>query len=166
MKIRKPVLSELISVVGGLVRTSWTVARIGALLMMCASTAVLGAGCHTQPEASQRRVDLRTEIEPCPELELWADLLELEGNLHVHGTVRANGTRSLVEGHLEVVVRAADGTEWARDRTRYRIARRFRGGTAPAVFDLRFEGLPPQGSVVLLRHQEESGAAGTGEDER
>ena len=166
MRIRRHALPEDLTVDGCLARTSWTVGRIGAILTMCAIAAVLGVGCHTDPEANQRRVDLRTEIESCPELDLWADLLDLEGKLHVHGTARAKGTRSTVQGHLEVVVRTADGTEWARDRTSYRIARRFRGGTAPAVFDLRFEGIPPPGSVVLLRHQEESGVAGTAENER
>jgi hypothetical protein len=100
---------------------------------------------------------LSAVVEPCADLDLSVRLLDLDGDLHVHGSVRAKGMRTSVPGHVDVVVRTADGTEWASGQAhyRYRIRGALRGGPSHSAFDATFDGQPPAGSTVTLRHHGE-----------
>lgn len=87
----------------------------------------------------------------CEHIDLSARLLDLQGDLHLHGTVRSRGLHS-VPGYVDVEVRDAGGKIWAQDRAHYRLRHRPRIGPGPAFINLTLQGLPPLGSTVRARH--------------
>lgn len=93
----------------------------------------------------------------CNHVSLSTLLLDLEGNLHVHGTVSAHGSSLARSGLVDAVVRTSRGEEWARGQTRYRLEHRPRLGPGPDFFNLTFEGLPPPGSIVEVGHHHPRG---------
>lgn len=125
-----------------------------ALLM---TAATLSPSCASHGIAPEAVLGFSVVVEPCADLDLTARLLDLDGDLHVHGGVRAKGGRTSVPGHVDVVVRTADGTEWASDQANYRHRLRStpRGGTSHSTFDVTFDGQPPNGSTVTIRHHVE-----------
>jgi len=125
-----------------------------ALLM---AATILSSSCASHGTAPSSRLGLAIVVEPCADLELTARLLDLDGDLHVHGNVRAKGMRTSVPGHVDVVVRTADGAEWASDQANYRHRLRSapRGGASHSAFDAIFDGQPPAGSTVTIRHHGE-----------
>jgi len=126
----------------------------GALLM---AAAMLSPSCASHGTAPDARLGFSVVVEPCADLDLTARLLDLDGELHVHGNVRANWGRMSVLGHVDVIVRTADGAEWASDQANYRQRLRSapRGGASQSAFDATFDGQPPTGSTVTIRHHGE-----------
>lgn len=94
-------------------------------------------------------------VAACEHIDLSARLLDLQGDLHLHGTVRSLGSRS-GPGYVDVEVRDAGGELWTQDRTYYRLHHRPRIGPGPAFINLTLQGLPPLGSTVEVRHHHES----------
>ena len=128
--------------------------------MSCAllvAAAMFSPSCASHGTTPNSLLGLSVVVEPCADLDLSARLLDLDGDLHVHGHVRARRLGTEVQGHVDVVVRTADGTEWASGRASYRSARltSVRGGPSQSVFDVAFSGRPPAGSSVTLRHHGE-----------
>lgn len=121
------------------------------------AAAILSPSCASHGTAPDTSLGLSVVIEACADLDLNARLLDLDGDLHVHGSVRAKGMRATVPGHVDVVVRTADGTEWASGQASYRLRLRSgpRRGSSYSAFDATFEGQPPAGSTVMLRHHDE-----------
>lgn len=121
------------------------------------AVAALSTGCASRGTTTHSPLGLSVAVERCADLEISARLLDLDGDLHVHGHVRARRLGTEVQGHVDVVVRTADGTEWASGRASYRSARltSVRGGPSQSVFDVAFSGRPPAGSSVTLRHHGE-----------
>lgn len=122
---------------------------IGVAMTFLSSCASYG----TRPYSPLR---LSVLVEPCAELDVSVRLLDLDGDLHVHGSVCAKGKRASVPGHFDVVVRTADGTEWGRGQAHVRS--QFRGGlhAVPTrwTFDATFGGGPPDGSTVSVAHHD------------
>ena len=118
------------------------------------------AGCVSSGEATRAIERLALVITPCTDLDLSARLMDLEGDLHIHGTVRPRGSHAATSGHLDAVVRTPDGTLWASVQEQYRprIRNRPRGGPKQAAFDVVLDGMPPEGSTVTLQHHEGSHA--------
>lgn len=127
---------------------------IGTLLV---AAAILSPSCVSHGTAVDALRGLSVVVEPCTDLDLNARLLDLDGDLHVHGSVRARGMRTSVPGHVDVLVRTPDGTEWASGQANYRQRLRsgVRGKPSHSAFDATFEGQPPAGSTVILRHHDE-----------
>lgn len=121
------------------------------------SVAILSPSCASHGTAPNAALGLSVVVEPCADLDMSARLLDFDGDLHVHGNVRARGMRTSVPGHVDVVVRTADGTEWAHGQAIYRhlVRSAVRGGPSSSAFDTTFEGQPPAGSTVILRHHDE-----------
>jgi len=94
-------------------------------------------------------------VVPCEHINLSVRLLDFQGDLHLHGTVRSQEFRSGF-GQVDVEVRDADGGVWAQDRVNYRLHHRPRIGPGPAFISLTLQGLPPLGSTVEFRHHHES----------
>ncbi len=119
--------------------------------------AILSPSCASHGTAPDPLPGLSVVVEPCADLDLSARLLDLDGDLHVHGNVRAKGMRTSVLGHVDVVVRKPDGAEWASGQANYRHRLRsaVRGGPSHSAFDATFDGQPPAGSTVTLRHHGE-----------
>lgn len=128
---------------------------ISCTLLLAA--AMLSPSCASHGTAPDPLLELSVVVEPCADLDLSARLLDLDGDLHVHGNVSARGMRATVPGHVDVVVRTADGTEWAGGQADYRFRLRSgpRRGPSHAAFDVTFAGQPPAGSTVILRHHDE-----------
>jgi hypothetical protein len=122
------------------------------------AAAILSPSCASHGAAPNPSLRLSVVVEPCADLDLSARLLDLDGDLHVHWSVRARGLRATVPGHIDVVVRTADGAEWASGQANYRHRLRsaVRGGPSQSAFDTAFDGQPPAGSTVALRHHTES----------
>lgn len=116
------------------------------------------AGCASTASRATERLALF--VTPCPALDLSARLMDLEGDLHIHGTVRPRGSHTATSGHLDAVVRTPEGTLWAsvQEPYRARIRNRPRGGPSQAAFDVVLDGMPPPGSTVTLEHHEGSHA--------
>ena len=117
----------------------------------------LMAGC-VSTGASELTEQLDLVVSPCADLDISARLSDLEGDLHIHGTVRPRGSRTAASGHLDALVRTPDGTTWANVQEQYRsrIRNRPRGGPGQAAFDVVLDGMPPAGSTVTLQHHEGS----------
>lgn len=128
----------------------WFAFALLALLVGCASTG----------EASRATERLALVITPCTDLDISARLLDLEGDIHIHGTVRPRAGHAATSGHLDALVRTPDGVLWAsvQEQYRSRIRNRPRGGAGQAAFDVVLDGMPPAGSTVSLEHHEGSHA--------
>lgn len=119
------------------------------------------AGCASNGTAPDSLPRLSVVVEPCAELETSVRLLELDGDLHVHGIVRTKDKSRSVSGHFDMIVRTADGIEWARSQVHVRP--QIRGGVHSAstrsTFDATFTGIPPDGSTVSVTHHNEPHSA-------
>lgn len=127
------------------------------LLRWCASILLVSAaGCAATIGPSPATEQVSLVVTPCADLELSARLMDLEGDLHIHGTVRSRGSRTATSGHLDALVQAPDGTLWAsvQEQYRSRIRNRPRGGPGQVAFDVVLDGMPPAGSTVTLQHHE------------
>lgn len=124
---------------------------------LAAPLALFMAACATPGRSLDESRDVTIVIEPCSDLTLSAHAYVLDGEFHVHGTVRTASNQASVPGYLDLIVRTAEGEEWASARADYRnrMRRRPRGGWSSGVFDATFEDRPPQGAVVTLRHHEQ-----------
>lgn len=94
-------------------------------------------------------------VAACEHIDLSARLFDLQGDLHLHGTVRSRGFRS-GPGYVDVEVRDSGGEVWAHDGAYFRLDHRPRIGPGPAFINLTLQGLPPLGSTVEVRHHHES----------
>lgn len=129
------------------------------LLRWCAFACLASlVGCATTGGASRATEQLVLVVTPCSDLDVSARLMDLEGDLHIHGTVRLRGSRPSVAGHLDAIVRLPDGVIWAsvQEQYRSRVRNRLRGGSTQAGFDVVLDGMPPAGSTVTLQHHEGS----------
>lgn len=134
----------------------YSLQAISCALLLAAAIVVPSCASHgTSPDPV---LGLSLAIEPCADLDLSARLLDFEGDLHVHGNVRVSGMRVTISGHVDVIVRTADGEEWASEQASYRARPRSgsRRGSTHSVFDVTFEGQPPAGSTVVIRHHDHS----------
>jgi hypothetical protein len=125
------------------------------------TTLLLSPSCVLRRAGPDPSVDVTVVVEPCADLELTVRALELDGDLHVHGQVRVTGVQSGVRGHVDVFVRSPDGAEWAHDRATYhpRLRSSSHGGPLRSVFDTTFDGRPPDGSTITIRHHAEAHGA-------
>lgn len=121
------------------------------------AVAALSPSCASRGTAADSLLGLSVAVERCADREISARLLDLDGDLYVHGNVRARRLGTEVPGHGDLVVRTADGAEWASGQASYRSPRRsaVRGGPSQSVFDVASGGRPPAGSSVTLRHHGE-----------
>jgi len=95
-------------------------------------------------------------VESCQHISLSARLFDVQGDLHVHGTVRPRVRFSAAPAYVDVKVRNAGGEVWAQTSAYYRLPHRPRIGPGPAFMSLTLEGLPPPGSIVEVRHHHAS----------
>lgn len=121
---------------------------------------VFAAGCAATSETSRATEQLSLVVTPCTDLDISARLMDLEGDLHIHGTLRLRGSRTSTSGHLDALVRTPDGQLWANVQEEYRsrIRNKPRGGAGQAAFDVVLDGMPPPGSTVTVQHHEGSHA--------
>lgn len=132
-----------------------------ACVLLLATAAPL-TSCASHGIAPDPVRGLSVLVVPFVDREVSARLFELDGDLHVHGSVRARRARAAKPGMLAVVVREPGGKEWDSERVNYqlRFRRGPRGGSSKSVFDVIFDGIPPAGSTVMLRHHEEPHSGG------
>lgn len=114
----------------------------------------LVVGCAST--ASRPTEGLELVVTPCAALDITARLMDLDGDLHIHGTVRPRGSTISTSGHLDALVQTPDGELWAcaQEPYRARVRNRPRGGPSQAAFDVVLDGMPPAGSTVTLQHHD------------
>ena len=119
---------------------------------------VSAAGCAATSASSRATEQLPLIVTPCTDLDISARLMDLEGNLHIHGTILPRGGHTATSGHLDAVVRSPDGVIWAsvQEQYRSRVRNRPLGGPTQAGFDVVLDGMPLAGSTVTLQHHEGS----------
>ena len=119
---------------------------------------VSAAGCAATSATSRVTEQLSLVVTPCADLDFSARLMDLEGDLHIHGTIRPRGSHTATSGHLDAIVRSPNGVIWAsvQEQYRSRVRNRPRGGPTQAGFDVVLDGMPPAGSTVTLQHHEGS----------
>lgn len=117
--------------------------------------ALLASGCVSSGHSPDPAQDLALELPPADGLTVDAELLDVDGNLHIQGTLRTSeGIRDPERGHVDVLIVTPDGSEWIHETVRYhpKLRRHAKGGPSRAVFQVEFEGLPPADSVVQVSH--------------
>ncbi len=117
-------------------------------------------GCESTGKATRLTQQLDLVISPCNGLDISARLMELEGDLHIHGSVRTRSSGAAPSGHLDILVRTPEGALWASVEEQYRpkLRNRPRGGPGHATFDIILDGKPPTGSTVTVQHHDSSHA--------
>ena len=125
-------------------------ARGATRCLLIAAATLLSGGCASHgtrlPSSSVTLI-----VVECEHINLSARILDLQGDLHLHGTVRSRVFHS-GPGYVDVEVQDAVGEVWAQDRAYYRLRHRPRIGPGPAFINLTLQGLPPRGSTVEIRH--------------
>ncbi len=96
-------------------------------------------------------VSVRTEAPPS--LRLSAAAYAEPDTLFIYGTVEERiGTLYPVVGHIDVEVWGADSRLLDAQRVPYRVRTTHRKKYRRATFSARFPRVPPQGSVLIVRH--------------
>lgn len=138
-----------------------------AAVWMLAAAAVLGGCASGNDLIAAGRVAVEPHIDQA--LRRPPEVFEDKGDLVITGRLE-RGLPTDLRGHIDVRVVAPDGTtvydaqvnykaattsthEWSGPRYAvFRRARTHRYGSCP-VYAIRFPGLPPEGSVVKIRHE-------------
>lgn len=119
------------------------VPRATRCLLIGAAT-ILSGGCVSHGTALPPS-SVNLVVVACDHIDLSARLYDLEGDLHLHGTVRSLVSHSIRE-RVDVEVRGAGREVWAHECAHYRLRHRSRIGPGPAFINVTFQGLPPLGS--------------------